>query len=43
MMNPPTVLDADITPTSMRVTWASILDCNLSGRDCPTYYGLEWD
>jgi hypothetical protein len=43
MMYPPTVLVSDITPTSMKVTWPSITDCNLSGRDCPKFYGLEWD
>lgn len=43
MMNAPAVATADISPTSMKVTWASITDCTLSGRDCPTYYGLEWD
>jgi hypothetical protein len=43
MMNAPVVSTADITPTSMKFTWASITDCTLSGRDCPTYYGLEWD
>jgi len=43
MMYPPSVLVSDITPTSMKVTWPSITDCTLSGRDCPTYYGLEWD
>ena len=43
MMNAPQVLVADINPLSMKVTWASITDCTLSGRDCPLYYGLEWD
>jgi hypothetical protein len=43
MMNTPNVASTDKTPSSLKVTWASITDCSLSGRDCPTYYGLEWD
>jgi len=42
-MNAPTVLTSNINPSWIWVSWASITDCTLSGRDCPTYYGLEWD
>ena len=45
MMYPPTVNLAanNVNPTWIYVTWPSITDCSLSGRDCPNYYGLEWD
>lgn len=32
-----------INPTWIYISWPPITDCTLSGRDCPVYYGLEWD
>jgi hypothetical protein len=35
-------LGGTVTPLTIIVNWAELLDTSKNGRDTPTYYKLEW-
>lgn len=42
-MHPPVVASADITPTTIKLTWSSITADAQTGGDAANFYDLQWD